>query len=175
MSKKELSRRDFLKGAAGAAGVAALGMLAGCNSPSDPTPTPDGGGEVVNKIYTPGEYTATVQGHQSPVTVTITVDETSILSATVDTAGETEGLGQPAGEKLAQQIMETQSIEIDGVAGASNTSKAAKAALEDCIAQAKGVDVSLIRGEGNKEDGGADWRGTAPELKASVVFKTVDT
>ena len=175
MSKKELSRRDFLKGAAGVAGVAALGMLAGCDSKSDPTPTPDGGGEVVNKIYTPGEYTATVQGHQSPVTVTITVDETSILSATVDTAGETEGLGQPAGEKLAQQILDKQSIDIDGVGGASNTSKAAKAALEECIAQAKGVDVSLIRGEGNQAGGTADWLGTAPEIKAGDVVKTVDT
>ena len=39
MSKKDLSRRDFLKGAAGAAGVAAIGMLAGCGS-KDPDPTP---------------------------------------------------------------------------------------------------------------------------------------
>ena len=173
MSKKDLSRRDFLKGAAGAAGIAALGMLAGCGEKTpDPTPTPEG-----NKIYTPGTYTATAQGMESPVTVTIKVDETRILEATVDTSGETAGLGQPVGEKMAQEILDKQSIEVDGVNGASVTSKAAKAALEDCIAQAKGVDVSLIRGEGgDKQDAvSADWLGAAPEVKDSDVVKIIDT
>ena len=87
---------------------------------------------------------------ESAVTVTIKVDETKILEATVDTSGETAGLGQPVGEQMAVQILEKQSIEVDSVSGATVTSKAAKAALEDCIAQAKGVDVSLIRGEGNQ-------------------------
>ena len=168
--KKTLSRRDFLKGAAGTAGIAALGMLAGCGEKT-PDPTPEG-----NKIYTPGTYTATAQGMESPVTVTIKVDETKILEATVDTSGETVGLGQPVGEKMAQEILDKQSIEVDGVSGASVTSKAAKAALEDCIAQAKGVDVSLIRSEGSKEEAGsADWLGAAPEIKDSDVVKTYDT
>ena len=131
--KKTLSRRDFLRGAAGTAGIAALGMLAAYgNSTTDPTPE---GGEIVNKIYTPGEYTASAQGMESTVTVTIKVDETSILEAAVDTAGETAGLGEPAGAKLAEEILSKQSIDIDGVSGASVTSKAAKAALEDCITQ----------------------------------------
>lgn len=171
--KKTLSRRDFLRGAAGTAGIAALGMLAGCGEKTpDPTPTPE-----VNKIYTPGEYTASAQGMESLVTVTIKVDETRILEATVDTAGETEGLGKPVGEKMAAQILEKQSIEVDGTSGATVTSKAAKAALEDCIAQAKGVDVSLIRGEGDgkQEAGPSDWLGTAPEIKDSDVVKTYDT
>lgn len=168
--KKTLSRRDFLRGAAGTAGIAALGMLTACGEKT-PDPTPE-----VNKIYTPGTYTATAQGMESPVTVTIKVDETRILEATVDTAGETEGLGKPVGEKMAAQILEKQSIEVDSVSGATVTSKAAKAALEDCIAQAKGVDVPLIRGEGgDKEQGSADWLGTAPEIKESDVVKTVDT
>mgnify|MGYP001040037845 CR=1 FL=1 len=172
--KKKLSRRDFLKGAAGAAGIAALGVLAGCKQ-EEPAPSaqPSAAGE---KIYTPGTYTASAKGMESDVTVTIEVDETKILSATVDTAGETEGLGKPVGEKMAQEILEKQSIEVEGVSGATVTSKAAKAALEDCIAQAKGIDVSLIRGEGSKaEKDSADWLGQAPEIKDSEVVKTVDT
>ena len=36
MAKKEISRRDFIKGmAAGAAGIATMGVLSGCSS-SDP-------------------------------------------------------------------------------------------------------------------------------------------
>ncbi len=172
--KKTLSRRDFLRGAAGTAGIAALGMLAACGEKTpDPTATPDAA-----KIYTPGEYTASAQGMESAVTVTIKVDETKILEATVDTSGETAGLGQPVGEQMAVQILEKQSIEVDSVSGATVTSKAAKAALEDCIAQAKGVDVSLIRGEGNQGGetaGPSDWLGAAPEIKASDVVKTYDT
>ena len=168
--KKQLSRREFLKGAAGAAGVAAIGMLAGCGS-KDPAP-----GEGGEKIYTPGTYTASAQGMESAVTVTIKVDETKILEAAVDTAGETEGLGKPVGEKMAQEILEKQSIEVDTVSGATVTSKAAKAALEDCIAQAKGIDVSLLRSEGGQEaQGAADWLGTAPEIKDSDVAKPYDT
>ena len=170
--KKQLSRRDFLKGAAGAAGIAALGVLAGCNQET-PAPTAEGTG--VEKVYTPGTYTASAQGMESPVTVTIKVDETKILEATVDTAGETAGLGAPAGEKLAQEILDKQSIEIDGVSGVTVTSKAAKTALEDCIAQAKGIDVSLLRGEDKEESGSADWLGSAPEIKDSDVVKTYDT
>lgn len=70
---RKLSRRDFLKGAAGAAGVAAIGMLAGCGSKD---PVPSEGGE---KLYTPGTYTASAQGMESTVTVTIKVDESKIL------------------------------------------------------------------------------------------------
>ena len=105
--KKTLSRRDFLRGAAGTAGIAALGMLAACGEKTpDPTPTPT---PEVNKIYTPGEYTASAQGMESLVTVTIKVDESKILEAAVDTAGETEGLGKPVGEKMAAQIAEKES------------------------------------------------------------------
>ena len=68
--KKQLSRRDFLKGAAGAAGVAALGMLAACG---ETTPDP-AAATAAAKIYTPGEYTASAQGMESSVTVTIKVD-----------------------------------------------------------------------------------------------------
>ena len=171
--KKQLSRRDFLKGAAGAAGVAALGMLAGCKQDA-PTPTAEGTG--AEKVYTPGTYTASAQGMESAVTVTIEVDESKILSATVDTAGETVGLGAPTGEKLAQEILDKQSIDIDGVSGATVTSKAAKTALEDCIAQAKGIDVNLLRGENNDPgQSSADWLGEAPEIKDSEVVKTIDT
>ena len=60
MSKKEISRRDFIKGAAGAAGVAALGVLAGCAKTPEATPTPE---QKPQGLYTPGEYKATAKGH----------------------------------------------------------------------------------------------------------------
>ena len=38
--KKTLSRRDFLRGAAGTAGIAALGMLAACGEKTPDAPRP---------------------------------------------------------------------------------------------------------------------------------------
>ena len=89
----------------------------------------------------------------------------------MDTSGETAGLGQPVGEKMAQEILDKQSIEVDGVNGASVTSKAAKAALEDCIAQAKGesvevpvVDPAAAGARVKGYSGPGDWLGEAPSL-----------
>ena len=56
---KDLSRRDFLKGAAaGIAGVAAMGVLGACeNKESTPSAAPENKG-----LYTPGTYSATATG-----------------------------------------------------------------------------------------------------------------
>ncbi len=185
--KKQLSRRDFIKGAAGAAGIAALGALTGCGSESAPnaspaatpsaaptpsvTPTP-----AMNKIYTPGTYTASAMGMESEVTVTIEVDEFQILKATVNADGETAGIGQPAAPTLADQILAAQGYEVDGVSGATKTSNAVRKACQSCIAQAMGIDVSLLQDDAKGEEtGSADWLGTAPEIKDSDVVKTIDT
>ena len=125
MKEQNLSRRSFLKGAA-AMSAAAAGLMVGVQPVQ----------AKAESIYTPGTYTATAKGMVSDVTVTITVDESSILSATVNTAGETENIGNIAGDKLAEQILSMQSQNIDGVSGATRTSDAVKQACEDCIAQA---------------------------------------
>ena len=58
MSKKEISRRDFIKGAAGAAGVAALGVLAGCAKTPEATPTPAGAPRRARPPPHPGDTEA---------------------------------------------------------------------------------------------------------------------
>lgn len=162
MKEQNLSRRSFLKGAA-AMSAAAAGLMAGIQPVQ----------AKAESIYTPGTYTATAKGMVSDVTVTITVDESSILSATVNTAGETENIGNIAGDKLAEQILSMQSQNIDGVSGATRTSDAVKQACEDCIAQAKGIDVSLLRAQAPAQEESVDWLGEAPVI--TDVVATYDT
>ena len=162
MKESKLSRRSFLKGAA-AIGAAAAGVMMGVK----PTQA------EAEAVYTPGTYSATAKGMVSDVTVTITVDETSILSATVNADGETENIGKVAADKLAEQILSVQSQNIDGVSGATRTSDAVKQACEECIAQAKGIDVSLLRAQTVTEEANADWLGEAPEI--TDVAATYDT
>ena len=172
---KHISRQSFIKAAAAAAmsGVTA-GALAACQKASSSTAA--SGAEAV---YTPGTYTATAEGYHSTVTVTVTFDETRITEVIVDASGETENIGAAAGERLAEQVLSAQSSAIDGVAGATSTSKAVKAAVADCITQASGgaiveggdvaVQEEVTVGTGN------DWLGEAPEIAESAVTQTIET
>ena len=152
MNKQIISRRGFLKGAAATiAGSALMGLRAVAEE--------SGAGG-----YTPGTYTATAQGMESAVTVTMTFDETSITDVVIDVSGETEGLGAAAGDALKEQILSTQSLEIDGVAGASVTSNAVKEAAIDCIRQAGGIVVTADapQEEGEAAVSGINWPACEP-------------
>ena len=163
MKEQNLSRRSFLKGAA-AMSAAAAGLMAGIQPVQ----------AKAESIYTPGTYTASAPGFGGEVVVTITVDETAILSASVEAAGETVGIGSVAAEKLAEEIMAKQSHQLDAVSGATRTSEAVKKACESCIAQAKGIDVSLLQAEAPaKEEAPKDWLGEEPEV--GDVTATIDT
>ncbi len=125
---KEVSRRQFLKSsAAGALGVAMAGLMGGLDVSASAT-----------GIYTPGTYTATAKG-MGDVTVTMTFSETAITDVQVDTSKETLALAVNSVEDFRKMLMDTQSAEIDGVAGATVTTGAIKKAAADCISQAMGV------------------------------------
>ena len=85
-----------------------------------------------------GTFTAKAPGFASDVTVTVTIAGGAVTDVTVDASGETPGIGAAAAEPLAEQIKAAGSAEIDGVAGATMTSTAAKVAAADVFAQATG-------------------------------------
>lgn len=112
--------------------VLAVSLLAGCGASS-------GSSEA---LYTPGSYTGTAQGYGGTVTVTVTVDESSITAVTAEGADETPTVGGAALETLAQSIQTAGSAEIDAVAGATITSNAVMSAASDALAQARGESVA---------------------------------
>lgn len=173
---QHISRHSFLKVIAATAmsGVTA-GALAACKAASSSAGSASSG----EAVYTPGTYTATAEGYHSTVKVTVTFDETRITDVIVDSSGETESIGAAAGERLAEQVLSAQSSAIDGVAGATYTSKAVKTAVADCITQASGgaiveggdvaVQEEITVGSGN------DWLGEAPEIAEGDITQTLDT
>ena len=88
---------------------------------------------------TPGTYEATVDGRNGPLTLSVTVDETSIVSIEIGANSETAGVADPALNTLPMDIVTYQSIGVDVMTGATITSQAVLAAVADCIAQAGGV------------------------------------
>ena len=91
-------------------------------------------------IYEPGTYTGTGEGKGGPITVTLTVDETSIVSVDeIVGDDETPGVGgwdQIQDGSYASDIMEAQSSEIDDVTGATLTTNGVKQATQDALDQA---------------------------------------
>ncbi len=120
-----ISRRQFLKGlAAGTATMAAAG-LSGVTAFADST-------------YNPGTYTATAYGNISNVTVQCTFSETALESVEILDQAETPVLFSQVQEKMIPAIIENQAGGIDGITGASNSSRAVREAIADCVAQAGG-------------------------------------
>ena len=87
---------------------------------------------------TDGTYTAAAMGMDGDVTVELTVEGDAITDVKVDVSGETPGIGAEIGDTVIQQILDAQSAEIDGVAGATVSSDAVRAAVTDALAQASG-------------------------------------
>ena len=80
--------------------------------------------------YTPGTYEASAQGMKGPVKVAVTFSKDAVTSVKVIEEKETAGIGTTAAAELPRQIVEAQSTKIDGLSGATVTSKAIFAAVE---------------------------------------------
>ena len=90
-----------------------------------------------------GTYTGTAQGKNGDVTVEVTLSDSAITDVKVTEQSETEGIADGALETVPKEIVDSQSLSVDAVSGATITSnaiiEAAKAALESA-----GVDVSTL-------------------------------
>ena len=123
---KNITRRDFLKGtAAGALGLAAMGIAG--------VPAASAAG-----TYKAGTYEATAYGNLSYVTVKCTFSEEALTDVEIVSQNETPVLFSQVQEKLIPAIIENQAGGLDAIAGASNSSRAVKEAIADCVAQAGG-------------------------------------
>ena len=88
-------------------------------------------------IYTPGTYEGSAQGYGGEVKVSVTVDDNTITDVKVTGDKETPTVGGAALEDLAAQVKE-KGADIDGVSGATITSKGVKEAAAAASAAAKG-------------------------------------
>lgn len=94
--------------------------------------------------FTAGTYTAGAQGNNGPVKVSVTFTESAIEKVEILEHAETKGLSDPAIEQIPEAIVTYQSLGVDTVSGATNTSNAILNAVADCVAQAGG-DVEALK------------------------------
>lgn len=101
--------------------------------------------------FKPGTYTATSKGNNGDVTVEVVFDEKSIVSVTVKEHSETPGLSDTPIQRIPSSIVEGQTLSVDTVAGATMTSNAILAGVEDCVKQAGG-DVDVLKAAASNND-----------------------
>ena len=167
---KKISRKGFLKLASAAAmGSVTAGALAACNAASSTASSVSSSGAG---IYTPGTYTATAKG-MSEISVSVTFDANAITGVELDLSGETANIGQAAKDTLVEQIMAAQTSQIDGVSGATVTSKAVQNAVADCIRQASGGAINPAE-QPLEEEASADWLGEEPVVDEADITETVE-
>lgn len=154
--------RTLLAGA-----LTAAMLLSGCTAQPDAsaqpsgstTPAPSETGSAA--IFTPGTYEGTGKGYGGDIKVSVTVDETSITDIEVVEQTETEGVGGAALPTLVDKVLSAQSVNIDGVSGATYTSDGFLTAVREAIT-ASGADPDAL---GQGQTGG-------DEAKETVTIST---
>lgn len=144
---KGISRRQMLAGSAAVCALAGMASLAPrgaraseASASADYTPT-----------FTPGTYTGVGEGNGGDITVSVTFSEHKIEEITVVSQSETPAV---AGDFVdpdmpgaltffPQSIIDTQSLGVDLVSGATATTLGIRTAVEDCVTQAGG-DVAAL-------------------------------
>jgi len=160
---QKISRRDFLKGSAA---LAATGLLSACTGQGGiPEATTEGASgttaagttavqaettaavteavteaatEAAKTTFKAGTYQATAYGNISDITVECTFSETELTDVKVIKQGETPILFSQVEDELIPTIIRNQAGGVDAVTGATNSSRAVKEAIADCVEQAGG-------------------------------------
>ena len=115
------------------------------------------------ETYTPGVYSAEANGNNGPVVVEVTVTEDVITAVEVKEHQETPGICDVAMERLPKAIVDGQTLAIDTVSGATNSSNAILQAAEAALAAA-GADIEAL-----KTASGAEKEGKVEEREVDVL------
>ncbi|GAA6425555.1 flavocytochrome c [Dielma fastidiosa] len=120
---------------------AALALsLGACSKPAEP--------EIEAGSYTAGTYTGEAAGMKGPIVVEVTFTDSEIKEVKVKEHNETFGIGYGMTttpiEVLPNEIVETQSLNLDAITGATITSAAVKSAVAEAVKQA-GADPEVLK------------------------------
>lgn len=123
-------------------GILTLVMMAGFTACGNTEGKTDGDSKAGS--YTEGTYTETVKGHNGDLEVEVSFDAEKITSVKVLTHTETAGISDAPIERIPEEIVLSQTLAVDTVAGATVTSSAILAAVEACVVKAGG-DVAKLK------------------------------
>ncbi|MDF2530644.1 MAG: fumarate reductase/succinate dehydrogenase flavoprotein domain protein [Clostridia bacterium] len=108
-------------------------LVAGCEQKLVSTQSE---GAVVS--FKAGTYTAEGKGNNGPIKVEVIFTQDAITSVKVLEHSETKGISEPAIDRIPKKILEGQTLRVDTVSGATNSSKGILEAVAACVTLAGG-------------------------------------
>ncbi|MFV0479527.1 MAG: FMN-binding protein [Anaerorhabdus sp.] len=120
---------------------------------------------------TDGQYSSVQQGFGGEITVEITIENREISTAKITGEDETESIGQAAFPTLEEAIVSGQGVDVDVVSGATVTSEAVLAGVQDCLNQASGTAVAELKMADGVYTASAWSFSTTKQLTVSVEVK----
>ena len=94
--------------------------------------------------FNKGTYHVYAKGHNGNLPMKVQLSEDKIVSIEVDDSGESEGIANPVFERLPQDIINGQTLNVDVISGATVTSEGIVQGIADAIEQA-GEDPDILR------------------------------
>ena len=116
--------------------------MVGCSASTGTTETTQA--PAADGAFKAGTYTGTGKGNNGDVTVEVTLSTDAITEIKVTDHKETAGICEPAIEQIPQEIVAAQSVEVDAVSGATNTSNGIMEAVKNALVSAD-VDASQLK------------------------------
>lgn len=83
--------------------------------------------------YKDGNFIGEAKGHNGTLKVSVTVEEGEISNVEITQHEESEDISDPAIKEIPNRIVENNSVDVDSVSGATNTSQAIKDAVQDAL------------------------------------------
>lgn len=121
----------------------------------------------VDKVnFKPGTYSVTAAGHNGQVPMKVTFSENRIENIDIDTRGETIGIADTVWQRMPEQIISGQTLNVDAVSGASDTSRGVLNGVADAVSLA-GADPDVLKKRPKPDKG--EMKGTV-EYSADVVI-----
>ncbi|WP_338470723.1 flavocytochrome c [Niallia sp. XMNu-256] len=118
-------------------------VVAGCSSNQDTASKEEAG------KFTPGTYEGVSTGHGGEIKASVTVSADKIEKIEITADGETGSIGGGATEQLTEEIIATQSLAVDVVSGASESSAGIIEAVTLALEKA-GADIAALQDPANK-------------------------
>ena len=94
--------------------------------------------------FNKGTYNVFAKGHNGDLPMKVELSEDKIINIEVDDSGESEGIANPVFERLPQDIIEGQTLNVDVISGATVTSEGIIQGIADAIEQA-GENPDILR------------------------------
>ena len=95
--------------------------------------------------FTAGEYTATAEGYNGPTTVKVTFSENKLEDIEIVSTVETAHVGDVAFDIMIPEMLEANGSGVDGVSGATFSTRALRSAVNDAAEQAQCTNLDAFK------------------------------